>query len=173
MFRKLIVFILILIFSLSFPTFAQDSQQEQTGLELELSAFIVNTVKDVEGNEKEVFIPATRAQVGQLIEYRIRAVNNTESVISASSAKISVPIPNVTKYVDGSALENDLFRLEFSVDGGQNFAEAPLLRVIKNDKGEEVSEVIDPSEYQVVRWTILKKIDPKEVYNLSYRVEVK
>jgi len=169
--KKFIVF--IFLFSASLIAFAQEAKQGQAGLELELSAYIVNTVKDSDGNEKEVFVPATRAQVGQLIEYRIKAVNNSEEAIPAASAKISVPIPDVTTYVDGSALENDLFRLEFSADGGQNFAVAPLLRVVKNDKGEEVSVVIDPSEYQVVRWTILEKIEPGAIYNLSYRVKVK
>jgi len=173
MFKKLFVFITVILFSLSFFTFAQENLQEQTGLELELSAFIVNTIKDADGNDKEVFVPATRAQAGQVIEYRVSAVNNGENVIPAASAKISVPIPGVTSYVDGSALENDLYRLEFSVDEGRNFAVAPLMRTIKNDKGEEVEEIIDPSEYQLVRWTILKQIEPKERHIFSYRVEVK
>lgn len=173
MFKKSIVFITIFLFSLNFFTFAQNNSQDQNGLELELSAFIVNIIKDKDGNDKEVFAPATRAQAGQVIEYRIIAVNNSENIIPASSAKISVPVPNVTSYIDSSALENDLYRLEFSADGGQFFAAAPLTRTIKNDEGKEVEELIDPSEYQIVRWTILKQIAPNESQVFSYRVEVK
>jgi len=168
MLKKLFIFF-IFIYSFSFLVLAQDTQEEN-GLEQKLSAFIVNTVLDKDGKEIEVFAPATTAKAGQIIEYRYHATNVGEGEISNFIPII--PIPAVTTYIDGSATESDLFLLEFSIDGGKSFANAPLIRIIKNDKGEEVEEQVDPSEYQAVRWTMLDSFKPNQEINLSFRVRV-
>lgn len=168
MMKKLLL-VFILIYSISFLVLAQDTQEEQ-GLEQKLSAFIVSTVIDKDGNEVEVFAPATTAKSGQIIEYRYHAKNTSEGDIN--NFVPIIPIPSVTTFLSGSATESDLFVLEYSVDGGKSFAVAPLMKKVTNDQGEEIEVEVDPSEYQAVRWTMLESFKVNQEIDLKFRVSV-
>ena len=166
--KKLFMFI-IMLYGFSFLVLAQESQ-EKNGLEQKLSAFIVDTVLDKDGKEVEVFKPATTAKSGQIIEYRYHAKNVSEGIIENFIPII--PIPTVTTYIDGSATGGELFLLEFSIDGGESFAAPPLIKTVKNEKGEDVQVEVEPAEYQSVRWKMLGGFQPKQEINLSFRVRV-
>lgn len=119
-------------------------------------------VVSVVGGEEQ-FTEATTARPGQIVEYRLFAVNNGSTTLPAGTVVITGPVPNGTQFVANSATpSSDSVLTEFSVDG-TNFSEPPVLT------GGRVAE---PREYRAVRWTLLGAMEPGQEVTFVYRVTI-
>jgi uncharacterized repeat protein (TIGR01451 family) len=142
-------------------------------LEVKLEGYIVNVVTKEDGTKEEEFIEATEARPGQVVEYRVIVTNVSNETLPASNALITGPIPNTTTYLAESATATSgEAKLEFSADGGQTFAEKPLIEKT-NDQGEKEMVEALPEEYTAARWAILVPLEPQQALTFKYRVTVK
>jgi hypothetical protein len=149
------------------------SLAQDNPVEVMLEGYLVNLVTKEDGTQEEEFIPATEARPGQIIEYRVFVTNVSSETLPASNALIALPINLETSYLadSGSATSAEA-RLEFSADGGQTFAEKPLIEKT-NEQGEtEMVEAL-PEEYTAIRWAILVPLEPQQTQTFNYRVSVK
>ena len=146
---------------------AQDNPVEVT-----LEGYLVNVITKEDGTQEEEFVPATEARPGQVVEYRVIVTNVSAETLPASNALITGPIPATTAYIAETATAtNAEARLEFSADGGQTFAEKPLIEKT-NDQGEKEMVEALPEEYTAARWAILVPLEPQQTLTFIYRVTV-
>lgn len=140
---------------------AQDETDQVVEIKLEI--FLVS---QVQGTEQ--FRPATSARPGQIVEYRLTAVNTSEETLPAGIVEIIGPIPANTTFVPNSAKpSSERLLTEYSADGGQTFSEEPVLI------GEEPNrEVAEPTSYDTIRWTLLVPMEPDQEEAFFYRVKV-
>ena len=147
----------------------------QTGepLNVSLEAYIVTVITKDDGTKEEQFSKATTARPGQTVEYRVIVVNTSSETLPGTNAYITGPVPASTDYLAESATAtSDKALLEFSADGGQSFAETPMITK-KNEQGEEVLVEAQPEEYTDARWQLLQAVAPQETLTFSYRVTVR
>jgi uncharacterized repeat protein (TIGR01451 family) len=165
--RKVIAVVTVLLAIL-----AQAGGQENP-LEVRLEGYLVNVVTKEDGTQEEEFIEATEARPGQIVEYRVLVTNISSETLPASNALITGPVPNTTTYLaDTATPSSSEASLEFSADGGQTFAEKPMIEKT-NEQGEtEMVEAL-PEEYTAARWTILIPLEPQQTLTFNYRVTVK
>lgn|SRR5690554_1650484 len=128
--------------------------------------YVVSEVTADDGSKEERFSAATSAIPGQVVEFRIIATNSGETTLPAGRVQILGPIAEGQAYVGNSASPSTENRLltEFSVDGTE-FSEAPVL--VGTGEGRRVA---DPSEYTMIRWTLLTPMEPGQEVTLVYRV---
>lgn len=150
--------------------------QAQTAVRLDLQAFRVLTVQ-TNGKTVEKFEMATNARPGQLIEYRLEAVNATDRQLK--QVALVIPIPRTTAYQALSAaplrLGETLIAPQFSFDGGNNYAFPPLKRMVRvQENGKEVEKEVEvkPEEYTNVRW-VVPQLTAKENVQLKLRTVVR
>jgi uncharacterized repeat protein (TIGR01451 family) len=142
-------------------------------LNVSLEAYIVTVVTKDDGTTEEEFSRAATARPGQVVEYRVTVVNGSSETLPGSNAFIVGPVPASTDYIaDTATLSSEVARLEFSADGGQSFADKPLV-VKKNDDGEEELVQALPEEYTDTRWQLLQALAPQETLTFRYRVTVR
>jgi uncharacterized repeat protein (TIGR01451 family) len=147
---------------------AQDNPVEVT-----LEGYLVNVITKEDGTQEEEFVPATEARPGQVVEYRVLVTNVSGETLPASNALITGPIPATTAYIaDTATATSTEAKLEFSADGGQTFAEKPLIEKT-NDQGEKEMVEALPEEYTAARWAILVPLEPQQTLTFTYRVTVK
>lgn len=147
----------------------------QTGepLKVSLEAYIVTVITKDDGTTEEQFSEAATAKPGQVVEYRVMVINSSNETVSDSNAFITGPVPASTDYIAETAtVSSDAARLEFSADGGQSFADKPMI-LKKNDQGEEELVEALPEEYTDARWQLLKAVAPQEQLTFNYRVTVR
>jgi uncharacterized repeat protein (TIGR01451 family) len=161
--RHAIALLLILGTALSIPAvFAQNDVVEDP-VEVRLEIFLVS---EVQGTEQ--FRPATTARPGQVVEYRVTAVNRSQDTLPSGTVVIMGPIPNRTTFVPNSATAtSDRILTEYSADGGQNFSEEPILVGASNDR-----RVAEAASYDAIRWTLLVPMEPGQEEAFFYRVTV-
>lgn len=158
-----------LVAMLIFWLLAWSHAQNDNPVSVRLESYIVSEVTGEDGNRQERFTAASAARPGQVVEYRLFVTNNDETTLPSGTVVILGPIPETTRYVDNSATpSSERVLTEFSADGGQSFSEAPLLQTLED--GSE--EVIDPSAYTTVRWTVLQPLEPAMELSFFYRVVV-
>jgi uncharacterized repeat protein (TIGR01451 family) len=159
---KRIFLIVIFLFSL---TLAQSDSPVSVRLEI----FVVSQVTDEDGSVKESFKPSQTARPGQTVEYRLVAKNEDETNLPAGTVVITGPVPDGTTFVPNSATPNgDQVLTEYSADGEsfQN-SDSPLM-VEKDGK----KEIVDPTQYKAVRWTLLSELQPGQEVQFVYRITV-
>ncbi len=161
------VFTLFLLLTLGLA-FAQESESP---LVVSLESFIVEEVVLEDGSVEEQFTPAEFTDPGNTIEYRVNLFNQGDTALEGVQAV--GPIPEDTFYLDGSAAVSEEAWLEFSIDGGQTFAAAPITITIVNEEGEEEEVTVPPENYTTVRWILLTPLEVEQSKSFSYRVEVK
>jgi uncharacterized repeat protein (TIGR01451 family) len=143
------------------PALAQDLVENPVEVRLEI--FLVS---EVQGTEQ--FRPATTARPGQVVEYRLTAVNRSEETLPGGTVEIIGPIPDRTTFVPNSATPtSERILAEFSADGGQTYSEEPVLV-----GGEGDRRVAGPESYDAVRWTLLVPMEPGQEEAFFYRVKV-
>lgn len=141
-------------------------------LEVTLDGYLVQLVTQDDGTQVEEFTQATQARPGQVVEYRVTVTNISNETLPASNAFVTGPVPDTTTYLaDSATLSNSEVELEFSADGGQTFAEKPVLEKT-NEQGEKEMVEASPEEYTAARWAILMPIEPHHTLTLKYRVTV-
>lgn len=147
--------------------------QGASPLVLKLTQSLIQTVQ-VEGKATEKRTPDyTRVRPGDLLAQTVTARN--VSARPLANVAVRLPVPRGMVYVapDGSVPEG--VRTEYSIDGGQTFAPAPLKRkVTVTENGKAVTKEVEvrPSEYNAVRWTIASLPAGAEK-TLGFRVQVK
>ncbi len=146
----------------------------QTGepLNVSLEAYIVTVITKDDGSKEEQFSAASTARPGQIVEYRVVVVNTSNDTLPGSNAYITGPVPASTDYLPETATVSEKATLEFSADGGQSFADKPMV-MKKNEQGEEELVEAKPEEYTDARWQLLQALAPQETLTFSYRVTVR
>ncbi|MCB1024993.1 MAG: hypothetical protein KDB79_11410, partial [Acidobacteria bacterium] len=86
---------------------------------------------------------------GELIKWKIRSENTSDS--EAKGYKAIGNIPPGTEFVAGSANGDGLPALKYSIDGGQNFSEKPMIKR-KNAEGKDELVAAPASMYTQVRF---------------------
>ena len=149
--------------------FAQEEVAEP--VTVMLNAFIVSTTTNDDGEEEETFTEAAEARPGQVVEYRVTAMNEGETTLPAGNVVVTGPVPAGTTYLGDSATTESQVNLTFSADEGQTFSAPPVMITVTNDEGEEEVEAA-PEQYSAVRWTVERALEPEESLEFSYRVTV-
>lgn len=135
--------------------------QTDNPVAVRVNIFVVSVV----GGEEQ-FTEATTARPGQVVEYRLFAVNTGDTTLPAGTVVITGPVPDGTQFVPNSATpSSDSILTEFSVDG-TNFSEPPVLT------GGTPNRAAEPGEYRAVRWTLLTEMEPGEEVTFIYRVTI-
>lgn len=143
----------------------QPAQAVSNPIELRTEIYIVSLVTQDDGTREERFTEATSAIPGQIIEYRVFATNVGETTLPAGRVQVVGPIMDGMEFVASSATPSSQRVLtEFSADG-VNFGTSPLLVGEGDDR-----EVVDPAEYEAVRWTLLEPLEPGQEEPFYYRV---
>jgi uncharacterized repeat protein (TIGR01451 family) len=141
-------------------------------LEVTLEGYLVQVITKEDGSQAEEFVAATQARPGQVVEYRVLVTNVSNETLPPSNAMITGPVPNTTTYLADSATATGAeVMLEFSADGGQSFAEKPMLEK-ENEQGEKELVEALPEEYNAARWALLMPIEPAQTLTFTYRVTV-
>lgn len=135
-------------------------------ISLSTEIYIVSVGSRSDGTLEELFSPATEAEQGQVIEYRIFATNIGATTLPAGSVQIYGPVEDGMEYVSGSATPtSDRVLAEFSLDGAE-FGTPPLL--VGTGGAHRVAE---PEEYKMIRWRLLVDLEPGERQEVGrYRV---
>lgn len=135
--------------------------QTDNPVAVRVDIFVVSVV----GGEEQ-FTEATTARPGQVVEYRLFAVNTGDTTLPAGTVVITGPVPDGTQFVPNSATpSSDSILTEYSVDG-TNFSEPPVLI------GGTPNRAAEPGEYRAVRWTLLTEMEPGEEVTFIYRVTI-
>ena len=154
--------LLLFVTSLIGLAIAQDGGQENP-IEIRTEIFLVSVVQ---GNEQ--LRPATSARPGQVVEYRITAVNRSEDTLPEGIVEIIGPIPEGTSYVPNSATpSSERILTEYSATESQEYSEEPVLLEDGDDR-----EVAEPESYDAIRWTLLVPMEPGQEEAFFYRVVV-
>ncbi|MCK9513795.1 MAG: hypothetical protein M0R28_21570 [Pigmentiphaga sp.] len=127
--------------------------------------YLVQEVTGPAGVKTERLTPATKAGGGDLVEFRIFATNSGQTTLPAGVVQIYGPVQDGMKFVADTATRTSRRILtEFSVDG-VNFSEPPLLTGSSSNR-----RVAEPSEYTMIRWTLLVPMEPGQEEPFHYRV---
>jgi uncharacterized repeat protein (TIGR01451 family) len=143
---------------------AQSSKPQIT-----LEGFLVHSsIKD--GKTVESFEKASRAQPGEIVEYRLKAVNPGSTAIS--NLNVDLPVPRETSYLEGTAAGPNNATLLASFDAKRSFGQLPLKRkIIKDGKASE--ELVKANEFTNLRWAIKGAIPAGQTLEFKARVKVK
>ena len=143
---------------------AQSSKPQIT-----LEGFLVrSSIKD--GKTIESFERANRAQPGEIVEYRLKAVNSGSAAIS--NLNVDLPVPRETAYLDGTASGPNNATLLASFDAKRSFGQLPLKRKIIKD-GKTNEEIVKANEFTNLRWAIKGAIPAGQSLEFKARVKVK
>ena len=94
---------------------------------------------------------------GDVVRYRLTFTNVTD--VEARDVAFVDPIPDGLLYVGESAsADRDDARIEYSVDGGSNYAARPLIVEIVD--GERVERPAPLETYTHIRWTVAGRVAP-------------
>jgi uncharacterized repeat protein (TIGR01451 family) len=141
---------------------AQVNEAPGPTVELMIEMYLVETT---DGTDH--FTPSITARRGQVVEYRIFAVNRSDVELQAGTVEVFSPVPAGVMFKAHSATPNsDRVLIEYSVDGA-GFSVPPLL-VERN--GSRV--VVEPEEYRGIRWTLLEPMAPGQEEVFTFRVTV-
>jgi uncharacterized repeat protein (TIGR01451 family) len=141
---------------------AQISPAQGPVVELMIEMYLV---ENVDGSER--LTPSLTARRGQVVEYRIFAVNRSDTQLQAGTVEVSCPVPDGVSFQEHTATPNsEQVLIEYSVDGVE-FSLPPL--VVERD-GTRV--VIEPADYRAVRWTLLEEMEPGQEEVFTFRVTV-
>ena len=162
------VMILCLILSVAWAQTGGESGEQPVSVSV--AAFVVSEVTGEDGSVQERFSEASTARPGQVVEYRLSVNNQENTTLPAGTVVVTGPVPESTRYVEGSATpSSERVLTEFSADG-QSFSEPPVTGSGEGTGGSE--EVVAPSSYSAVRWTLLTPMEPTQEEVFTYRVVV-
>ena len=135
---------------------ASAGAQQQGAIQLSTKVEKRVLVKKPDGNVEEKLVPATKVVPGDVVAYTIQARNITAQ--PADRVVITDPVPEHTRYVDGSA-QADSAELQFSVDGGARFDRPEKLEVVEPNGTRRPARA---SDYTHIRWVFAKPLAPAE-----------
>lgn len=163
--------LILLILSVSLGLLTQVNAQTQNPVTVTLESYIVSEVTLDDGSTEERFTLGTQARPGQLIEYRLLAMNTSDESLPGGNLMITGPVPEGTTYQANSAsLPPEAATLTFSVDG-ETFAAEPVV-LVTNAEGVQEEVAALPETFVAVRWAVSDVLEPGESLEFSYRVVV-
>lgn len=136
---------------------------------------VMSLVKNVtvEGKVTEQIVPGPKSVFpGDVISQTV-TVRNTSGK-SIQNVPVKLPVPRSTIYLSPEKGMN-VMSAEYSIDGGQTFAPAPLRKmvtVVENGKSVRKEVEVKPGEYTAVRW-VIGELAAGQSLKLGYRVQVK
>ena len=136
------------------------------GVDSRLDAFLV-VVSD---KGEETLSPATDAEPGQILEYRLAYGNSADKPFK--KLVINGLIPANTEYVAKSARSDIQHNFLVSIDQGKTYQAEPVMRLVKQADGTEEKEVVPVTEYSHLRWKSQQALEPKQNQEYFYRVRV-
>lgn len=147
--------------------------QGASPLSLSLTQSLIRTVT-VSGKSTEQRAPSSASvRPGDVLAQTLTARNASARTLAGVALRLPVPQGTVYLAPDGPAPAG--VRTEYSIDGGQSFAPAPLKKkVTVTENGRAVTKEVEvnPNEYQAVRWTVGTLAAGAE-QKLGFRVQVK
>lgn len=123
-------------------------------------------------SDSETLQPASQAEPGDVIEYRLVFTNSGETDVFGLN--VVNPIPENTTFVSQSANTRIPSIFKVSIDGGATFEDTPVKRVETQSDGTQKEVIIPPSMYTHVQWKADKPLlsdGGEHIY--SYRVTIK
>lgn len=135
-------------------------------VELTTDMFKVVEVQQKNGTSKIEWIAPDNIVPGDKVGYRI-TVNN-KGTEEADDLVLNNPVPDNTIYVADSARGADS-NIEFSVDGGKQYAKPAQLFIQKDGKKWPATA----KDYTHVRWTLLSPLKADGKRSVQYVVQVK
>lgn len=142
---KSLVLIAVWLTTLATPALASEA--------VELRTHLIAEVRESAGTaERPGFrmIPAKRLSQGQVVYYTVQITNPTP--VFANKVQVSQMIPANTIYLAGSA-SGPGADIEFSVDGGQNFARPEQVKLPDGTRAP-------PTRYTHIRWSLRNPLAP-------------
>ena len=143
---------------------AQNSKPQIT-----LEGYLVRS-SSKDGKTIESFEKASRAQPGEIVEYRLKAINVGSAAIS--NLNVDLPVPRETVYLEGTAAGPNNATLLASFDAKRSFGQLPLKRKIIKD-GKTNEELVKANEFTNLRWAIKGAIPAGQTLEFKARVKVK
>ncbi len=101
-------------------------------------------------------VPAGSVIPGEDVIYTIHATNT--GFAPAADVVITDPIPEHTRYKDGTAIGTGA-EITFSVDGGKSYDQPANLKIVNADGTVRPAVA---SDYTTIRWKFTKALDPGE-----------
>ena len=134
------------IFALAVLVWWGAAVAQADGIVFDVEIFRVDLVRGEEGETVERFVPVEEAVPGEVIEYRVTAVNEGDIIYRPGTVVVTLPIGQGLAYIEDSATpSSDRVLTEFSADGGASYSEPPVLISDTDPAGTDPSET-DPSE---------------------------
>jgi uncharacterized repeat protein (TIGR01451 family) len=119
----------------------------------------------------EKFLPADNARPRDVIEYRLTYSNAGDEPIQ--QVLITDPVPIGTRLVNPAAPQPKNARVEYSIDGGKNYQQWPIMVKKTGENGEEKLVEATPDMVTHIRWTLQEAIRPMGNVTLTYRTVIK
>lgn len=127
----------------------------------------METFVNEDGAKETRMVAAKEVVEGDELRYTITFTNGTSETVAPNSVVLTNPIPESTEYIEGSAFGSGA-RVEFSVDGGENFGAPETLRV----HGEDGPRLALPSDYTTIRWYYGPALLPGQQSHVFFRVRI-
>ena len=123
----------------------------------------------VERDGKLVSTEGLRVGPNEVITWQIEAVNRGQKI--ARAVRTVAPVPAGTEFVAGSAVGQGVSQILYSIDGGRNYSERPVVKVVKNGVEREVPA--SPTVYTNVQFVWDGELPPRAARQASYRTRVR
>ena len=121
-------------------------------------------------DQKVALDKAGAVKPGEILEWKIESENQGDA--NANGYKAVGQIPAGTEFVAGSAHAKSSPVVKYSIDGGQNFSEKPMIKEKQPDGSEKLVEA-PATMYTQVRFEWNQSLDPGQKLNAFYSVRVK
>lgn len=160
------VLLLVLLFA---GALAQGVNPIRTTVE----TFIVSVATQPNGTRVEQLTATAMGEPGQTVEYQVRVMNASVSVVPAGVVVVTLPILPGTRYLNLSATRaSETLITEFTADTEPladmaAYSDQNVFVVI-----DGVRSIAEPEAYTGIRWTLLQPLDPGEGVTLKYRVVI-
>lgn len=141
----------------------------QPQLSIEMTAAVQITSTDNNGERIVSYELTESVQPGAIISYTINYQNIGDQDAVGTSLVGVIPV-NAT-YLESLDVDND-FEIQFSSDGGENFASPPFTFVSTDDNGNTASIEAGPDNYTHIRFTATTPVAPGISGNVSYLVQI-
>ena len=133
----------------------------------EIQAYLVTVASDGE----EEIVETQEAEPGNTMEFQIVFTNNGDEDVSG--IEVVDPIPENTRFIADSSSSDVDADFEVSVDGGESFETAPVVRIETQEDGSQKKVIVPESEYTHVRWSANDSLAGEGgQHRFAYRVTV-
>lgn len=134
-----------IVFALSALAWWGAAVAQADGIVFDVEIFRVDLVRGDDGDIVERFVPVEEAVPGEVIEYRVTAVNEGDIIYRPGTVVVTLPFGQGLAYIEDTATpSSDRVITEFTADGGASYSEPPVL--ITDTGTAEIDPDADPDE---------------------------